>query len=1220
MVICMENNDKNNQSNPADDAGERFRRLISSIEKADPGAITPPIRRKAEPEVPVDSSEVAEPGESAGGAPPPPPEPSPTEDKGENAPLESRHPTGNPDQTAGWYAADLENLEAEPETEEQANPPVDRSEQVWQSRYDLGSRPLPVEGEAGPPEQTPPDLEKTQPARPFDEMETIPPPRGATQPFLPNRVSEFDTQATRVSPSAYGAYPPPPQYTAQTQPNPAESKQKRKKKQRDDSKDGGGKSGWGCFLKAVIGGLFVLVLLAIIAGSLGVYQYFKIADGLPDVKELRERAAQFETTRILDRNGNVIYEILDPNAGRRTYVPLEDISPYLIAATIATEDKEYYNHPGFDPVAVARAFWQNYTAGDIVSGASTITQQLARMLLLDDTERFNRTYERKAREIVLAAEITRNYSKEEILELFLNENNYGNLAYGIEAAAETYFNTSAGKLTLAQASFLAGLPQAPAVYDIYTNREATLNRHKQVLILMYRLSAEKNCIYVGNGLEDVCVNEVAMAAEEIENYQFVPHDYSMRYPHWVNYIRAQLENQFDPQTIYRSGFTVYTTLDPSLQEKAQQIVTSQVALLADKNASNGALVAIRPSSGEILAMVGSADFNNETISGQVNMSISPRQPGSSIKPLVYLAAFEQGWTPATLIWDIPTGFPPSGDPNDPRPPYEPVNYDGRFHGPTTVRSALANSFNVPAVKALDFVKIYDNPATPQEDGFINFAQKVGITTLTRDDYGLSLSLGGGDVTLLEMTKVFATLANNGLQIPPVAITKIVDHLGNVVYEYQQPAGELVVRAEHAYLINSILSDNQARSPMFGANSVLNLPFQAAAKTGTTNDFRDNWTLGYTPDIAIGVWVGNADYTPMINTSGLSGAAPIWSETMQMMINQITGGNPSSFVRPAGVVDRVICSISGTEPSQWCPSQRSEMFSYDQLPAPQSEDLWQKMNIDTWTGLKASAACSDFNKEEFVLNVTDPKAVKWIKETSQGQAWADSIGFDAPVLFAPERECQIDDSRPKIIFAGLSDNEEITSNPFDIYAVVNASSNYKKMRLEYGRGSDPNDWKLLFETDRSFNDVEKIYTWDLFEEEIEPGEYTLRITIESQQEGYYAEKKMRVRINAATPTPTATETLTVTPTPTMTPTPTATFTPTLTAPATATNPPLPTASPTQTPLPPSPVPVTPTPEPPTPEPTADLAPSQTPTAITLPSGEPTVEATLVPIETGVSPEP
>ncbi len=381
--------------------------------------------------------------------------------------------------------------------------------------------------------------------------------------------------------------------------------------------------------------------------------------------------------------------ILDPNAGRRTYVPLEKISPYLIAATIATEDKEYYNHPGFDPIAVARAFVQNYTAGDIVSGASTITQQVARMLLLDDTERYTRSYERKAREIVLAAEITRKYSKEEILEIFLNENNYGNLAYGIEAAAETYFDSTSDKLDLAQASFLAGLPQAPAIYDVFTNREATLDRHKQVLVLMYTLSQEKNCIYVSTNLSEVCVNEIANAAQWIENYNFIQRDYSMRFPHWVNYIRTQLEDQFDPQTIYRSGFTVYTTLDPSLQDSAESIVKQQIAELVDKNATSGALIMMRPATGEILAMVGSADFYKESISGQVNMSLSPRQPGSSIKPLVYLSAFEKGWTPATLIWDIPSEFSPSGDPNDTREPYKPVNYDGRFHGPVTLSICIS---------------------------------------------------------------------------------------------------------------------------------------------------------------------------------------------------------------------------------------------------------------------------------------------------------------------------------------------------------------------------------------------------------------------------------------------------------------------------------------------------------------------------------------------------
>ena len=311
------------------------------------------------------------------------------------------------------------------------------------------------------------------------------------------------------------------------------------------------------------------------------------------------------------------------------------------------------------------------------------------------------TYLRKAREIILAAEITRQYSKDQILEIYLNEIYYGNFSYGIEAASETYFGTTADKLTLSQASFLAGLPQSPAVYDIYTNRDATLARQQEVLNLMMQVSYEQNCIYVSNSNQPVCVTpaDVASAAAETRSYTFQPPSVNMRYPHWVNYVRSQLEASYDPQTIYRSGFTIYTTLDPTLQDYAQQLVTNQVAALASNNATDGALVAIRPSTGEILAMVGSADFNNTAISGQVNMAVSEtRQPGSSIKPVNYVAAFEKGWTPATLIWDVPSQFPPSGDPNDTNPPYIPNNYDNKFHGPVTVRTALLTGWRVSGLQ------------------------------------------------------------------------------------------------------------------------------------------------------------------------------------------------------------------------------------------------------------------------------------------------------------------------------------------------------------------------------------------------------------------------------------------------------------------------------------------------------------------------------------------
>jgi membrane peptidoglycan carboxypeptidase len=496
-------------------------------------------------------------------------------------------------------------------------------------------------------------------------------------------------------------------------------------------------------------------------------------------------------------------------------------------------------------------------------------------------------------------------------------------------------------------------------------------------------------------------------------------------------------SQSDAQTIYQSGFSVYTTLDPDLQDTAEQIVRDQVALLAANNAGNGALVAIRPGTGEILAMVGSVDFYNDAIDGQVNMAVSPtRQPGSSIKPLTYLAAFERGWTAATLIWDVPSEFPPSGDPNDPRPPYQPVNYDGRFHGPATVRAALANSYNIPAVKTLQFVGIYDDPATPAQEGLVGMASRLGITTLTRPDYGLALTLGGGEVSLVEMTGAYAVLANGGRR----AASGHHPHPGSqrrLVYEYQPPAGDQVVRPEHAYLLWSILSDNEARTPMFGANSVLNLPFQAAAKTGTTNDYRDNWTMGYTPDIAVGVWVGNSDYTPMQNTTGLTGAAPIWATFMQAATQQLTGGSPTPYQRPAGMVDRVICAISGTEPSQWCTSQRSEVFAADQPPLPKEQDLWSKLPFDTWTNLRASAACPDFISEEFALNVTDVWAVAWIRDTSDGRSWAQQMGFSDPLLFAPPRECRSDDSRPFLAFTALGEGQTITILPLDLYVQANA---------------------------------------------------------------------------------------------------------------------------------------------------------------------------------------
>jgi hypothetical protein len=470
---------------------------------------------------------------------------------------------------------------------------------------------------------------------------------------------------------------------------------------------------------------------------------------------------------------------------------------------------------------------------------------------------------------------------------------------------------------------------------------------------------------------------------------------------------------------------------------------------------------------------------------------------------------------------------------------------------------LANSYNIPAVKTLEFVGIYNDPETPIEDGLINFARRLGITSLTRPDYGLSLTLGGGEVSLLELTSAFATFANEGRMMPMVAISKIVDHAGNVIYEYEPPVGSQVVRVEHAYLISDILADKNTRIPMFGTNPVINLPFPAAVKTGTTNDFRDNWTIGYTPDLVVGAWVGNADYTPMVNTSGLTGAGPIWAQFMTFAINDLMGGTPSPFVRPPGIVDRVICTVSGTEPSEWCPQQRSEIFAADQPPQPRTSDLWQKVVVDTWTGLAASEACMEFSEEQFAANVTDPWAQRWLKNEPEGRAWATNLGFPTPLFFVPERACRADDPRPIITLTGIADGQNITDSPLEIRGMITATQHFEYYRIEWGPGPDPSEWEVLVDEVRSPQETpDLLYEWDL--EDVEPGLITLKIYVHSTQDTY-AEKLIRLNLQLPTATPTETPTETLTPTPTITPT--MTVTPTIAPTMTVT--PTPTVVPTET---------------------------------------------------------
>ncbi|MCO6450689.1 MAG: transglycosylase domain-containing protein [Caldilineales bacterium] len=618
----------------------------------------------------------------------------------------------------------------------------------------------------------------------------------------------------------------------------------------------------------------------------------------------------FQTSRYFDRQGRLLAERWDE--GRRTWVGLDAISPDLINATIATEDATFFSNTGVDPVRIAGAALQNAQEGGVVSGASTITMQLARNLFLSSEDRYNQTMDRKMVEAGFAQELTSLFTKSELLEMYVNLLNYGRLAYGPEAAAQVYFGKSAADLTLAEATLLAGIPQNPAELDILRNPDAVKERQWVVLSLMvrhgYLTQAQADAAYG----EEIVLNPNADANANLT-------------PHFVHFVEEKLDEQFGKGYARRAGLQITTTLDLDMQQLAQTTVTQKVAELQPKHdLSNGALVALKPGSNEILVMVGSADFTDETIDGQVNVATSLRQPGSSIKPILYATALSDNLiSPATVLWDIPVTYTISAD-----FVYEPVNYDDVFHGPVTARTALANSYNIPAVKLVDGLTV------PR---MLESARAMGIQSLNRDSewYGLSLTLGGGEVTLLDLVTAYATIANQGLHLAPTGLLAITDAQGNPIDLPARPQPKHAISPQAAYLVTDILSDNTARSPAFGANSALRLSRPAAAKTGTTDDFRDNWTLGYTPYLLAGVWAGNSDGRPMRNSSGLTGAAPIWQAFMEGVLN-----NPAMLERLGAPADSAAWAFTpppGLERLPDCPTglvcrEGGEYFTEEWLQA------------------------------------------------------------------------------------------------------------------------------------------------------------------------------------------------------------------------------------------------------------------------------------------------
>jgi penicillin-binding protein 1C len=768
----------------------------------------------------------------------------------------------------------------------------------------------------------------------------------------------------------------------------------------------------------------------------GVYAFY--AQDLPSAEEIGRRSVEsFETTRLYDRTGKVVlYEIIPPNAGRRTEVPLADIPVYLRNATIAMEDKTFYTNPvGINVGGFLRAAW-GVISGEYAGGGSSIPQQLIRNVVMTPEERMQRSYVRKIKEMILAYELTRRYpgveGRDKILEWYLNNIFYGHFAYGIEAAAQTYFNTHVRDLTLAEATMLVPLGNAPALNPIDNPTEAK-KRQEIVLDTMYS--------------QGYITAKEALEAKR-QPLAVAPARFDIVAPHYVLYVRQLLEEKYGSDAVYGGGLQVTTALDLQAQEKAQTVANEHVDKIREKyKARNAAVVILDAKTAEIKAIVGSLDYFDQTIDGQVNMALSPRQPGSSFKPFVYAQAFSQGFTPATMVMDVRLGFLGQDRPA----PYVPENYSRKFSGPILLRTALACSLNVPAVTVADKVGI---------ENVVETARAMGITTLNETNYGLSLALGGSEVTLLDMTYAFSVLANGGTmlgdpvsperfqpglrRLDPVAILKATDAKGHVLYEYKQPQRQEVLRPEVAFLLTDILSDNKARMSTFGPDSALKLKNRpAAVKTGTTDDYHDGWTIGYTPQYVVGVWVGNSDYDRMEGAPGVRTAGPIWNALMEWLHDGLPVEN---FPRPAGLETAIVDSVSGKLPTQYSPQRMQEIFIKGTAPTD-PDDVHRPFRICRQSGKLATTYCPPEQVEEKVFDIYPPEADDWVREQNIPQPPAEFCDIHGPNLAAAD----VAITSPKL-FSAVRGLVPIVGNA--------RPGGMQKYWVQFGQGMTPSSWANL----------------------------------------------------------------------------------------------------------------------------------------------------------------
>jgi len=729
---------------------------------------------------------------------------------------------------------------------------------------------------------------------------------------------------------------------------------------------------------------------ALVSGSI---LFFVVSLSLPSPNKLSARVVP-ESTKIYARDGStVLYEI--HGEAKRTLVTLDQVPQHTKEATIAIEDKDFYTNKGVDIGGIFRAFIKNITRGDLTGqGGSTITQQFVKnAILLNQKESTLEAYTRKIKEAVLSIQIEQKFTKDEILQLYLNEIPYGRNAYGIEAASQTYFSKSAKDLTLAESAYLASVPQAPSFYSANIDRWA--NR--------------KNIVLQEMQAQGYITAEEASAARN-EDVTFSKIKNAIKAPHFVMYVQELLAAEYGQKTLEEGGLKVITTLDPRLQEMAEKAVVDGVAKNEKSyQATNASLVAVDPKTGQILAMVGSRDYFDDAYDGQVNVALRERQPGSSFKPYVYAAAFKEGMSPATMLMDVKTNFGVYGDQG-----YSPNNYNGAFSGPVSIRKAFAGSLNVPAVKTLFLTGVQDA---------IDTAKDLGITSdLDMDRCGLSLVLGGCEITLLDHTSAMGTFANMGIKYDHTPILRITDSQGEVLEEYKD-SGREAIDPQVAYEVVDIMTDNDARAYVFGARSPLILPDRVVgAKTGTTQAWKDGWTIGYTPSLVAGVWTGNNKGELMkAGADGVLTAAPIWNQFMRAA----TAGTPvETFQKPEGIQELFVDSVSGKLPTEFTPQTKSEVFANFAVPKD-SDDVHVGVRVNSANGKLATEYTPEDLVETRVYTVFKsevPQSPNWENPV---RAWALAAGYEYPPSERDDGSIDPDSVGAAVRFTSPRNSDKVT---------------------------------------------------------------------------------------------------------------------------------------------------------------------------------------------------